>query len=88
MGLRRDAERLASLHQSTMPPGSTIWILVDGDINPSLGRQDPGFQVDLMLVEALEKAGAVDRPTDPNLPLLAFRWPVAPTQTERPERRP
>ncbi len=82
--LQREAAARARELRETMPPGSTIWILL-GAYDLSLGREDPAFQVDSMLDRALEAAGAVDRPTDPNRPLLARRWPVG---SPAPQTRP
>jgi hypothetical protein len=69
------AARTAELRR-TMRPGSTVWLLLQGyDIQR--GRTDPAFQIDLTMDAALRAAGAVDRPSDPNLPLVALMWPPA-----------
>ncbi|MGB9624663.1 MAG: hypothetical protein ACPMAQ_07340, partial [Phycisphaerae bacterium] len=82
--LQREAVARARELREAMRPGSTIWILL-GAYDLALGREDPAFQVDSTLDQALEAAGAVDRPTDPNLPLYARRWPAG---SRAPETRP
>jgi len=73
--LQREAAARAQELREAMRPDSTIWILL-GAYALSLGREDPAFQVDFALDQALDAAGAVDRPSDPNLPLFARRWPA------------
>jgi len=71
--VREAAERAAAMRR-TMSPGSTVWILLQG-YDLERGLDDPPAQVDIIMIEALEAAGAVDRPTDGDLPILALTWP-------------
>lgn len=79
-GLQREAAARAAALRQSMPPGSTVWLLLQG-YDLALGRDDPAFQVDFTLDRALKAAGAIDRPSDPNLPVYGLQWPLSAAQS-------
>lgn len=81
--LAREAARQAISLKSEMKPGTTVWIILSGLSDASLGIQDPAFQVNIHIIKALEEAGAIDRPTDPDRQILALSWPISPESSPR-----
>lgn len=72
--LEREAAGLVARLRREMPPSSTVWMIFSGSADPAQGANDPTVQVYSILVSAAQAAGGVDRPTPPELPLLALRW--------------